>query len=162
MNDFLLDGTFFGNPWVIPLFLFVFGCCIGSFLNVCIYRLPLDRSIVAPRSSCPKCQTPIRAQDNIPLLSYVWLRGRCRKCKASISWRYPLVEALTGALAVALFFSFGLSAQSLMYFSLAAALIVITFIDLDHRIIPDVISLPGIGLGTVSYTHLTLPTIYSV
>jgi leader peptidase (prepilin peptidase)/N-methyltransferase len=147
MNDFLLDGTFFGNPWVIPLLLFVFGCCIGSFLNVCIYRLPLDRSIVAPRSSCPKCQTPIRALDNIPLLSYVWLRGRCRKCKASISWRYPLVEASTGALAVALFFSFGLSVQSLMYFSLAAALIVITFIDLDHRIIPDVISLPGIGLG---------------
>ena len=123
------------------------GCCIGSFLNVCIYRLPLDLSIVSPRSFCPGCRVPIRAYDNIPLVSYLLLGGKCRNCGAGISWRYPLVEALTGGMALALFLKFGVSLSFFASFVLSAALIVISFIDLDHRIIPDLISLPGIAVG---------------
>jgi leader peptidase (prepilin peptidase)/N-methyltransferase len=123
------------------------GCCIGSFLNVCIYRLPQDLSIVSPRSFCPRCRTPVRGYDNIPLLSYLLLRGKCRSCGNIISWRYPLVEALTGGLAVALFLKYGLTISFFALFPFTAALVVITFIDLDHRIIPDVISLPGIVVG---------------
>jgi len=133
--------------WITLLLIFFFGCCLGSFLNVCIYRLPRNLSVVAPRSFCPHCQTPIRAYDNIPLLSYLFLGGKCRNCRAEISWRYPLVEALTGGVALSLFLKFG---PSFLFFStlgFAAALIVIAFIDLDRRIIPDVISLPGIAVG---------------
>jgi len=135
------------NDGFLPLAVFLLGACIGSFLNVCIYRLPLDLSIVTPRSFCPGCRAPVRGYDNIPLLSYLLLRGRCRSCGAGIPWRYPLVEALTGGLAVALFLKFGLTASFFAYFAFAAAMVVITFIDLDHRIIPDVISLPGTGIG---------------
>ncbi len=126
---------------------FLLGCCVGSFLNVCIYRLPQDLSIVAPRSFCPQCRAPIHGYDNIPLVSYLFLRGKCRNCGAKISWRYPLVEALTGAFAVALFLKFSLGFSFFSYSVFTAALLVITFIDLDHRIIPDLISLPGIGIG---------------
>jgi leader peptidase (prepilin peptidase) / N-methyltransferase len=136
-----------GPLWVMLVFIFWMGCCVGSFLNVCIYRLPQDLSIVSPRSFCPSCRAPIRAYDNIPLVSYLLLGGKCRHCGAGISWRYALVEALTGGVALALFLKFGFSLSFLAYFVLAAALIVISFIDLDHRIIPDVISLPGIGVG---------------
>jgi leader peptidase (prepilin peptidase)/N-methyltransferase len=129
----------------IPIFLL--GCCIGSFLNVCIYRVPLSLSIVSPRSFCPHCQSAIHAYDNIPLLSYLLLGGKCRNCGAKISWRYPLVEALTGGVALALFFKFGSTFAFFSSFGLSAALIVIAFIDLDHRIIPDFISLPGIVIG---------------
>jgi leader peptidase (prepilin peptidase) / N-methyltransferase len=129
------------------LFVFLLGCCVGSFLNVCIYRLPQDLSIVAPRSYCPQCRAPIHGYDNIPLLSYLLLRGKCRNCGAKISWRYPLVEALSGAFAVALFVKCGFGVNFFSYSAFTAALLVITFIDLDHRIIPDLISLPGIGIG---------------
>jgi leader peptidase (prepilin peptidase)/N-methyltransferase len=132
---------------LMPFYVFVIGSCIGSFLNVCIYRLPKDLSIVSPPSFCPQCRTPVRGYDNIPLLSYLLLRGKCRSCGAKISGRYPLVEALTGTFAVALFLKFGLSVSFFASFAFTAALIVITFIDLDHRIIPDVISLPGIAAG---------------
>ena len=131
----------------MPVFIFLLGCCVGSFLNVCICRLPQNLSIVSPRSFCPSCRAPIRAYDNIPLVSYLLLGGKCRNCGAGISWRYPLVEALTGGVALALFLKFGFSLSFLAYFVLSAALIVISFIDLDHRIIPDVISLPGIAAG---------------
>jgi leader peptidase (prepilin peptidase)/N-methyltransferase len=123
------------------------GLCVGSFLNVCIYRLPQELSIATPRSFCPHCRQSIRAYDNIPLLGYVLLRGKCRNCQAPISWRYPLVEALTGGIAWALFFKFGLTWHFVLIFVFCAAMIVITFIDLDHRIIPDLISLPGILVG---------------
>ena len=136
-----------GPLWVMPVFIFLLGCCVGSFLNVCIYRLPQDLSIVSPRSFCPSCRAPIRAYDNIPLVSYLLLGGKCRNCGAGISWRYPLVEALTGGVALALFLKFGFSLSFFAYFVLSAALIVISFIDLDHRIIPDLISLPGIAVG---------------
>lgn len=136
-----------GPLWVMPVFIFLLGCCVGSFLNVCICRLPQNLSIVSPRSFCPSCRAPIRAYDNIPLVSYLLLGGKCRNCGAGISWRYPLVEALTGGVALALFLKFGFSLSFLAYFVLSAALIVISFIDLDHRIIPDLISLPGIAVG---------------
>jgi len=135
------------SHWNDVFIIFALGCCIGSFLNVCIYRLPQGLSIVSPRSFCPQCRTPVRGYDNIPLVSYLLLRGKCRSCGAKISWRYPLVEALTGAFAVALFLKFGLTVSFFAFFAFTAALLVITFIDLDHRIIPDVISIPGIAVG---------------
>jgi len=138
--------------------IFIFGMCIGSFLNVCIYRLPTSKSIVNPPSSiCPNCNSHIRVYDNIPVLSYIWLKGRCRNCDAPISFRYPLVEVMSGIVAVALLFKFGLSLESLVYFVFISSLLVITFIDLDHKIIPDVISLPGIPIGLVA--SFALPTI---
>ena len=135
------------DSWILSLFVFCIGAAVGSFLNVCIYRLPQGLSIAAPRSFCPACQTPIRAYDNIPIISFLILGGKCRKCRAPISWRYPLVEALTGALALALFLKMGLTLSFASHFCFVAALVVITFIDLDHRLIPDVISLTGIVIG---------------
>jgi leader peptidase (prepilin peptidase)/N-methyltransferase len=133
--------------WLLLILIFSLGCCVGSFLNVCIFRLPQNVSIVFPRSFCPHCQKPIKAYDNLPLLSYLFLKGKCRHCQGEISWRYPFIEALTGGLALALYAKFGLTLSFLPYFAFSAAMIVITFIDLDHRIIPDVITLPGIGIG---------------
>ena len=122
----------------------IFGLCIGSFLNVCIYRIPAQKSIVSPGSACPGCGTAIRFYDNIPLVSYLSLGGKCRQCQSPISFRYPLIEMLTGAFSVGLFLKFGLSIQTIVYFVFICVLIVITFIDIDHRIIPDRITLPGI------------------
>jgi leader peptidase (prepilin peptidase)/N-methyltransferase len=128
---------------------FALGSCIGSFLNVCIHRLPADQSIVRPRSRCPGCATPIAWHDTIPLLSWLWLRARCRACGQPISARYPLVEAATGGLAVLAVAVLGPTPAAVVAFAFSAALLLITFIDLDHRIIPDEVSLPGIlaGLG---------------
>ncbi len=124
---------------------FVFGAVVGSFLNVCIVRLPEGRSVVRPPSHCPRCRAGIAWYDNVPVLSYLVLRGRCRACGVRISPLYPAVEVLTGALAVALWVRLGPTVAFAGYFVFAAALVTITFIDLDHRIIPDVISLPGIA-----------------
>jgi len=136
-----------------PLFLqtvsVIFGAVIGSFLNVCICRIPEGVSIVAPASRCPYCQAPIRWYQNIPVISYLVLRGRCATCHQTISPRYPLVEILTGLLFVLVFRQYGFLWATPVYWLLAAALVVITFIDLDHQIIPDIISLPGIPLGFV-------------
>jgi leader peptidase (prepilin peptidase)/N-methyltransferase len=126
---------------------FIFGLVIGSFLNVCIHRLPSSQSIVHPRSRCPQCGHLIRVYDNIPVLSYLILGGRCRDCGARISLRYPVVELLSGAFAAMAVARFGLGWQALLMYALIAAFLVITFIDLDHRIIPDVITLPGIPIG---------------
>ena len=122
----------------------VFGAMIGSFLNVCIWRIPEGMSIVFPSSHCPKCGQSIRPWDNIPILSWLFLHGRCRDCGEPISPRYPLVEILTALVSLAVFWLYGPSLQYLAGFLFAAVLIVITFIDFDHQIIPDVISLPGI------------------
>lgn len=130
------------GAWVVG---FV-GAIIGSFLNVCIWRIPREESIVFPASHCPVCSHPIRFFDNIPIISWLILRGRCRDCGASITPRYPLVEAVTAVLAVLLYWKYGFSLQFLCAFLFTAALIVITFIDIDYQIIPDVISLPGIPL----------------
>jgi len=132
---------------VFGLIVFVFGAVVGSFLNVCIYRLPKGESVVFPPSHCQNCDYKIRWYDNIPILSYLVLRGSCRQCGTSISAQYPLVEFLNGALALALFLKFGLSTGFAVLFVLCSALVVITFIDLEHQIIPDVISLPGIVIG---------------
>jgi leader peptidase (prepilin peptidase)/N-methyltransferase len=139
------------NPtFVLHALVFVVGACIGSFLNVCIYRIPAGRSIVYPPSACPRCGTRIRALDNVPLLSWIWLRGRCRHCQAPISARYPLVELLTGLTALGMVLHYGWHPQAAVYFVFGAALIAITFIDLDHQIIPDVITLPGIPLALLA------------
>ena len=129
------------------MIVFIFGAAVGSFLNVCIARIPNGESIVHPRSHCPKCKALIPVYCNIPLLSYVLLRGRCRSCGEEISPRYFVVELLTACLAVALYYQFGFSLAFLVSFIFVAALIVISFIDLDVRIVPDVISLPGIVAG---------------
>ncbi len=126
---------------------FVLGAVVGSFLNVCIYRIPAEKSIVSPPSACPVCGHQIRWFENIPIFSYLLLRGRCSSCRLNISPRYPAVEALTGFLFVLTCYYYGLSAPTLVYLIFIAALVVITFIDLDHQIIPDVISLPGILVG---------------
>jgi leader peptidase (prepilin peptidase)/N-methyltransferase len=132
-------------------FVFVFGLLIGSFLNVCIYRLPGGRSIVSPPSSCPACGSPVRFYDNIPVVSYLVLRGRCRSCGARISPQYPFVEFLNGILYVAVVLRFGMEEPlvTLMYFVFVSALTVIFFIDMKHQIIPNSITLPGIPLGIV-------------
>jgi len=136
------------NPMTIYILgAFILGCVIGSFLNVCIFRLPEGRSIVRPPSACPHCAAPIAWYDNIPLISFLILRRRCRNCAFPIAWRYPLVELLSGVLAGLLIWRFGPSVRFVIYYVLAAALIVITFIDIDHQIIPNEISLPGIVIG---------------
>lgn len=127
--------------------IFLIGASVGSFLNVCIYRLPRGKSIVTPSSRCPSCGTPILALDNIPILSYLILRGRCRACGERISPRYPFVEALSGALYVAVLWRLGMGWQTPLYLVFVSALIVITFIDLDYQIIPDGISIPGTAVG---------------
>ena len=124
-----------------------FGAVIGSFLNVCIYRIPRKQSIVFPSSRCPSCGTPIRAWDNIPILSYILLRGKCRSCGTGISPRYPLVEALNAFFYAAVLWRYGPGWDFVIYCLLLSALIVITFIDLDFLIIPDRITLTGIPLG---------------
>ena len=136
------------HRWPVAGALFFFGSMVGSFLNVVIHRLPDDeQSIVKPRSRCPACGQTIRWYDNIPILSFLILRARCRACSAHISWRYPLVEALTGFLLVALFFQFGPTRAVPIHFAFTAALVAISFIDFDLRIIPNEISLPGILVG---------------
>jgi len=134
-------------PLMYYLFAFLLGAVVGSFLNVCIYRLPREKSIVSPPSSCPSCGAGIRFYDNIPIVSYLLLRGRCRSCRAPISRQYPLVELINALLALFLFMKFGLSSAFLVLFVFCSALVVITFIDLEHQIIPDEISIPGIVIG---------------
>ena len=136
-------------PLQFYIFVFVFGAVVGSFLNVCIYRLPAEKSIVFPPSACPLCGYQIRWFDNIPIISFLLLGAKCRSCKAPISWRYPLVEALNGILTLLLFMKFGVSLSFLALFIFSSALVAITFIDLDHQIIPDEISLPGIVIGFI-------------
>ena len=133
----------------IPFYIFAFllGAVVGSFLNVCICRLPEDKSVVSPPSACPRCGNGIRWYDNIPIVSFLILRARCRFCSEPISWRYPLVEALNGILTLLLFIKFGPTLSFLALFLFCSSLVVITFIDLDHQIIPDCISLPGIVIG---------------
>jgi len=130
----------------LGIFAFIFGACIGSFLNVCIYRIPEGKSIVHPPSACPQCGYRIRFYDNIPIVSYILLRGRCRRCKVHIPVRYPLVELVTGIAALAVFLKYGPTLAAGIYFLFIAVLLVITFIDIDHQIIPDILSVTGIPL----------------
>nr|WP_321465093.1 prepilin peptidase [uncultured Desulfobulbus sp.] len=135
------------------------GVVVGSFLNVVILRLPrADASIVFPGSHCPQCGHPLSWWENIPLLSFLLLKGRCRSCRAPISWQYPLVEAAMGLLSFLLFLQQGPSLRYLVLFLLFAALLVILVIDLQHQIIPDRISLPGITLGFAASLFTDLAT----
>ena len=120
---------------------------LGSFLNVCISRLPAGQSIVCPGSRCPHCQAPIRFYDNVPLVSFALLGGRCRACRAPISWRYPLVEAVTVALGGLVLWRLGPTRNGFAAFVLVLLLIAATVTDLERRLIPDRITLPGIALG---------------
>ncbi|RLB30986.1 MAG: prepilin peptidase [Deltaproteobacteria bacterium] len=142
---------------MILFFVFSLGAIIGSFLNVCIVRLPKRESLIRPSSHCPHCNEPIRFYDNIPIISYIHLAGKCRHCNKRISLRYPIVEGLTGLMTVALFMRYGPSVQFLLLLLFSAALLIITFIDLDHQIIPDVVSIPGIPCGVAA--SLLIPTI---
>lgn len=126
------------------------GLVVGSFLNVVILRLPdQSQSIVFPASHCPECSAMISWYDNIPILSYLILRGRCRHCRGTISIQYPLVELTMALLSAALMYRFELSLTTAGYFIFCAALLVIIFIDIHHQIIPDLISLPGILIGVL-------------
>jgi leader peptidase (prepilin peptidase)/N-methyltransferase len=133
---------------VIPaLVIGLIGLVIGSYLNVLIHRIPREKSTVLPRSSCPYCQGPIHALDNIPVLSFLWLRGRCRHCKAPISWRYPLIEILTAGLFVVSFWRFGLHPTLLHAMLFCSLMVVLAAIDVEHLLLPDRLTLPGIVVG---------------
>ncbi|MBI4355194.1 MAG: prepilin peptidase [Candidatus Omnitrophica bacterium] len=130
--------------------IFLLGAVFGSFLNVCIYRLPRELSLIRPGSHCPQCQRSLAWYENIPIVAYAALGGRCRSCRKPIGWQYPVVEALNGALWVVLYRHFGLSAVWVLYAAMASGLVVSTFIDLEFRIIPDEISLGGLLVGLVA------------
>ena len=138
---------------LITVTLFIFGLSIGSFANVCIYRLPKKESVVSPVSYCTACLVPIRPLDNIPIISYLVLRGRCRDCNNNISVIYPVIEIITALLLLAGFFKFGLTFDFLVYFVLAPTLVIITVVDIKHQIIPDIITLPGLALGLAAGSY---------
>jgi len=131
------------------VFIGLFGLALGSFLNVVIARIPVGGSLVHPGSACPGCSAPLVWYDNIPVLSFVALRGRCRACGMRISWRYPIVEVGTAAVLVLAWVAFGPSAEFLVACVLLPALVAMTAIDLQHQMIPDVVTLPGIPVGLV-------------
>jgi leader peptidase (prepilin peptidase)/N-methyltransferase len=128
----------------------VLGLVVGSFLNVVIHRLPRGESLVSPGSRCPGCAAPIAPWDNVPVLAWLWLRGRCRRCGARIAARYPLVELATGLVFAAIALRHGATAMTLVWLAFAAALIAAAVIDFDHRIIPDEISLGGLAAALVA------------
>jgi leader peptidase (prepilin peptidase)/N-methyltransferase len=134
-------------PWLLPAFAVLFGLVWGSFLNVVIHRLPSGESLVSPRSRCPSCRKPVAAYDNVPVLSYVLLRGRCRRCGAGISPRYPLIEASVGVGSLLAFLRHGLSLEYAVELAFVAAMIALIFIDFDHQILPNSITLPGTAIG---------------
>jgi leader peptidase (prepilin peptidase)/N-methyltransferase len=134
---------------VIASSIFLFGLAFGSFLNVCIYRLPLGLSVVTPRSACPKCTQPIAFYDNLPVLSWLILGGRCRHCKARISARYLMIELLTGLLFLACYWYFGLTISTLKYCVFAFLLLGLIFTDAETKLLPDKLTLPGLALGVI-------------
>ncbi|MCX5706142.1 MAG: prepilin peptidase [Candidatus Omnitrophica bacterium] len=134
---------------IAKIIAFIFGSVVGSFLNVCIHRMPKSESVVWPRSHCPKCQKRIPGYDNIPFISFILLKGRCRFCKEKISLRYPLVELLTAIIFVLFFSRYGLSYDFFFYLVLAGGLIIATFVDIPHRIIPDEVSVGGMIIGFI-------------
>jgi leader peptidase (prepilin peptidase)/N-methyltransferase len=151
------------HEWSLYLVVGTLGALIGSFLNVCIFRLPRGESIVWPGSHCPSCARSIDFYDNIPLLSYLWLGGRCRACRAPISIRYPLVEATNALGYLAILFTFGPSWTAALYALLFSALVVVAGTDLTHKMIPNVITIPGMVVGFLgAMTVLPVGVINSV
>lgn len=141
-----------GSGWIMSLISFIFGSVVGSFLNVCIYRLPRGESIVSPPSHCPHCQKALLWFHNIPFLSYILLKRRCRHCHQVISFRYFVVELLTAFLFLSIYLRFGLSWDLFIYLIFVSGLIIATFTDFDHLIIPDVITYPALVLGLILST----------
>jgi leader peptidase (prepilin peptidase) / N-methyltransferase len=134
---------------VVLFSFFLFGIVIGSFLNVCISRIPEGLSIVAPGSRCPRCKTPIKPYDNVPILGWLWLRGKCRSCALAISPMYPLIELTTGLLFVACYLSFGLTVETFKWIVFVCLIIVLTITDLRVRLLPDAINGPGFIAGLI-------------
>lgn len=134
---------------ILLIFFFLIGTCLGSFANVCIYRLPKGKSIAWPPSFCPKCNHKILWYDNFPLISFLLLKGKCRFCQEKIASRYFIVEFLTGVLTLFLFLRFGISLKFLIYLIFVLSLIIVSFIDIENFLIPDCIVYSGIGLGLV-------------
>ncbi|MCD6115712.1 prepilin peptidase [bacterium] len=143
---------------MIYALIIIIGLAFGSFLNVVIYRLPLKRSIVTPGSFCPSCGQPVKFYDNIPVLSYLILKGRCRYCKSRISVRYPLVESLYAVLLIVLFLKFGFSGEFFTYSALTFFLIPISVIDIDRGLILNKLVLPGCILGIILVIILQIET----
>lgn len=148
---------------IMKIFSFLLGLALGSFLNVCIYRIPLNKSIVNPPSSCPQCGQRIKFYDNIPILSFIILLGTCRHCHRPITILYPLVELIAGLLSLALFVKFSPDYQQyLLFLIFSSALIIISFIDLRLQIIPDIISIPGIIVGMAVSIFFSYITTYHI
>jgi len=148
------------TPIILPG-LFLLGLIFGSFLNVCIYRMPQGLSVVAPRSACPQCKTPIRAYDNIPVLSWILLRGRCRDCKAPISPRYAVIELLTALLFTASFLRFGFTLEAAKACMLSFLLIGLVFTDADCHLLPDELTLSGLGIGLAFSLFVPVDSFFS-
>lgn len=129
--------------------IFIFGLLFGSFLNVCIYRIPVNKSIVNPPSACPNCEYQLAWYDNIPVISFIFLGGKCRKCKTEISLRYPMIEMLSGLVTVLLYVFFGLTLQFFFVVVITFMLIIITFIDIDHKLIPNRIVIAMLSIGLI-------------
>ena len=138
----------------IALFALAPGLALGSFLNVVAARVPLRRSIVSPGSACPGCESPIAWHDNVPVLSYLLLRGHCRSCRATISWKYPAVEAATAALVSACFLRFGLSGDAVVAAFLSCVLVAVSVTDFERRVIPNRIVLPAAAIALAAQTAL--------
>jgi leader peptidase (prepilin peptidase)/N-methyltransferase len=149
-----MEAAFYLNdPDLQPLlsiFFFVAGSIVGSFLNVCIHRIPVHQSVIHPRSRCPRCENLIPWYQNVPILSYVFLRGRCANCKERISPVYPLVELITACYFLLLYRTFGVSIPFLIYAFFGCSVIVLIFIDFYHRLLPSVITFPSVALGLLS------------
>jgi leader peptidase (prepilin peptidase)/N-methyltransferase len=147
--------------WLLTTYFFIFGLAVGSFCNVCIYRLPREESVVFPSSHCVACQNPIAWRDNVPLLGYLTLLGKCRNCNSRISIIYPIIELITGILVAGVYLKFRLSWETIIFSIVVPTLVVITIIDWEHQIIPDVITLPGIlfGFAAGSYMNGFFPSL---
>jgi len=141
---------------VIAFFFFLFGIVIGSFLNVCISRIPEGESIVSPGSRCPRCLVPIKLYDNVPILGWLWLRGKCRNCALPISPMYPIVEFLTGGLFVLTYLTFDVTVLTFKWLIFGSLMIILIVTDLRVRLLPDAIVWPGFGLGLVFATRIPL------
>lgn len=139
---------------MIPFFFFLFGIVIGSFLNVCITRIPEGQSVVSPSSRCPRCKTPIKPYDNVPILGWLWLRGKCRNCALPISPMYPIIEFLTGVFFVLTFYAFTITLPTFKWLIFGCLLIVLIVTDLRVRLLPDAIVWPGFGIGLAFATRV--------
>ena len=135
--------------WIVAL-----GAAVGSFLNVCVYRLPRGESVVSPPSHCPSCRRRLKWFENVPVLGWLIVRGRCRTCQTAVSPTYPIIEALTGFVFFLQYASLGFQPLLVVRLTFAGAMIVLCVIDLNHRILPNVITLPGVLLGLVASVFL--------